>query len=139
MITLKYAETVDESVASDLEAELAQLDTDVHSEQVHLAGGKYNVIHWAFPALATISITAPFVEGFIKKVGEGAGEVFNRLISKAYARLRGDKQRVQTRSDLDKMERGADPRTLGHALPRIRITFEITGKQSGRMMNLPFI
>src|SRR5207248_10513304 len=35
--------------------------------------------------------------------------------------------------------RGANSQTLGHALPRISVTFEITGKKSGRTMNLPFI
>jgi hypothetical protein len=139
MITLKYAETVDDSVAREAEADLGKLGLQVQREQVHLAGTKYNAIEWIFPALVTIEITAAFAEGFIKKVGEGAGEIFNGLVSKAYKRLRGDKQRVHTRSDLHDIEQGSDPQTLGHALPRIRITIEVAGNETGRKMNLPFI
>src|SRR5262245_10533147 len=139
MIILKYAETVDDSIASDAGKELEGLGLQVQREQVRLAGSSYNAIHWIFPALLTIEITRPFAEGFINKVGEGAGEIFNRLVSKAYVRLRGDKQRVHTRSELDEIEKGTDPQTVGHALPRVRISVEVAGKESGRKMDLPFI
>jgi hypothetical protein len=139
MITLEHTEAVQDDVLVEVEDFFKAIELPVNRRRRSVEGEKYNVIEWAIPATVTISIGALLLEGFIKEIGAGAGELFKGMVKRIYRKLPFGRK-VYTKGEIDEsLSKGTVPASGGHIPPVININVQIVSQTSGRDMYLPCV
>jgi hypothetical protein len=123
MIKIAYNKRIDAVIISNAEKQFQSLG--IKTESREQKDGISNSIWWALPPLIGFWIAKPFLDGFLSKLGKDSAGQFKKILREIYSKLRNSPIRAYDRSDFEKIESGASPMSVGHALPVIGIGLQI--------------
>jgi hypothetical protein len=123
MVKIAYNKRIDAAIISNAEKqfELLGIKTESREQEDEVS----NSVWWALTPLIGIWIAKPFLDGFLSELGKDSAGLFKKILREAYLKLRNSPIRAYDRSDLEKMDNGANPMSVGHALPVIGIGLQI--------------
>lgn len=123
MIKISYNKRIDPATISEMEKQFQLLG--IKTESRKQKDGVYNAIWWALPPLVALWIAKPFIDGFLGELGKDSAGQFKKILREVYSKLRNSPLRAYDRSDLEKIDGGANPMTVGHPLPALGISLQI--------------
>jgi len=123
VIKIAYNKRIDAAIISDAERQFQLLG--IKTESREQKDGVYDAYWWALPPLITFWVAKPFLNGFLNELGKDSAGQFKKILREIYLRLRNSPVRAYDRGDLEKINNGANPMTVGHALPVLCIILQI--------------
>ena len=134
MVHIEHAANVEGELLEEFKRYFAATPCSVKRREPN--SGISNALDWVGPALIAVWISKAFFDGFLKELGKDSAQQFKKLLSEAYHRLRDKHMRSYSLADIEQIEKGAGPNTVGNACPVLKLHFELTSTSKPRSMRL---
>jgi hypothetical protein len=123
MIKIAYNKRVDVAAVRDVEQYFHSFGVETESKEQK--DGISNAFWWALPPLVAIWIGKSFLDGFLKELGKDSAGHFKKALNAVYSKLRNAPVRSYNREELEKINSGANPTSVGNALTVLCISLQI--------------
>ncbi len=123
IIKIAYNKRIDTSIVRDVEQYFQSFGAKIESREQK--DEISNAFWWALPPLIAIWVGKSFLDGFLKELGKDSAGLFKKAIQVAYSKLRNAPVRSYNREDFEKIKNGAEPTSVGNALPVLCVSLQI--------------